>query len=146
MVSTRTEATSQNHITTNRLLRLGLIAMIAAAAANALLYLIVVVVLGIPVAVPAQAGGVLTLPAVVIASIVGALGATIAFAGLARFTRRPAHIFRLVALAVLLLSLIGPLTASDVDGTSKLVLAAMHTIAAVASVAALTIPGGRRQA
>ncbi|WP_045235284.1 DUF6069 family protein [Deinococcus pimensis] len=68
----------------------------------------------------------ITAGAVVVTSLVGALGAGVVYALLARSGR--ARLFPGVALAFLLLSLAGPLTAAGVPLAVKLTLCAMHVV------------------
>jgi hypothetical protein len=83
---------------------------------------------------------------VVGASMVAALGATVALALLARFVQRPVRAFRAVAAAVLLLSFGGPLNL-PVEGGVKLGLITLHLLTAIAIVGVLTVlPFDRRNA
>lgn len=74
----------------------------------------------------------LPFPMVLVASIMPALAATVAYFGLTRFTGKASRIFVIVAVLFLLLSMGGPLTLASADTGTKLVLAAMHIVAAVA--------------
>ena len=81
----------------------------------------------------------LTLGPVIVSSIVGALGATIVFAVVGRFARRPIRLFRIIAVVVLLLSFLNPLVA--LPGASLSILLTlwfMHVAVAAISVGLLT--------
>jgi hypothetical protein len=84
----------------------------------------------------------LTLGPVIVSSIVGALGATIVFAVLGRFARRPIRLFRIIAVVVLLLSFLNPVVAlSDASLQMILTLEFMHAVVAAISVGLLTTLG-----
>jgi hypothetical protein len=76
---------------------------------------------------------------VIISSVVGALGATVAFAIVVRFARHPIRLFRMIAVVVLLLSFLNPILA--LPGASLqtiLTLESMHVVVAAVSVGLLT--------
>jgi hypothetical protein len=70
-----------------------------------------------------------------------AIGATILLAILGRFTRRPFLNFQIIALVVFLLLTFGGPLSLPVSGLVKLVLAAMHVVAAGAIVGVLSTLG-----
>ena len=84
----------------------------------------------------------LTLGPVVVSSVVGALGATLVFAVVGRFARRPIRLFRIIAVVVLVLSFLNPVVAlSDAGLLMILTLEFMHVVAAAISVGLLTTLG-----
>lgn len=109
--------------------RAALVAALVAVAANLALWAVARGPLGVPAGFPPlQSAG-----AVVVASIVGILGATAVFALVRRFAPRPVATFRAVAGIALLLSLGGPLSARAEPGGSSAavaVLVAMHVVTA----------------
>jgi len=78
--------------------------------------------------------------AVVLTALIAGLAAWGLLALLERTTRHPARTFRIIAVAVLVLSLAGPL-GSGVDTTSRFVLLGMHTTVGAALI--LGLPGRR---
>jgi Family of unknown function (DUF6069) len=85
-------------------------------------------------------GRAVTLPAVVVTTVVVGLAAWALLAVLERATRRAATAWTCVAVAVLLLSLAGPLGGAETAGGTA-ALVAMHLVAG-----AVLIPGLRRTA
>jgi hypothetical protein len=117
-----------------RLLWVGPLAAVTAAVTNILVRTISVALFDI-----APGFQPLALGPVVVSSIVGALGATIVFAVVGRFARRPIRLFRIIAVVVLLLSFLNPLVV--LPGASSqiiLTLEFMHLVVAAISVALLT--------
>jgi hypothetical protein len=105
-----------------------------AAAANSLVRVISVILFDIPPDFQP-----LTLGPVVISSVVGALGATVAFGIVVRFARRPIRLFRTVAVVVLLLSFLNPILAlPEASLQTILTLEFMHVVVAAVSVGLLT--------
>jgi len=131
---TRTE-----HIATARLLRVGALAIGASVVANLLIRIIAVNVLGIGKDFPPLGWG----PPIVF-TIMGVLGAIIVFAIVARFSKRPIRLFRIIGLVVLVLSLIPDimlLRANTMPGTtlgSVLTLMLMHVATGVITIWLLT--------
>ncbi|MEU8263690.1 DUF6069 family protein [Micromonospora sp. NPDC048999] len=78
--------------------------------------------------------------AVVVAALIAGLAAWGLLALLERTVRRPARTFRIIALIVLVLSLVGPL-ASGVGISSRLVLLGMHLTVGAALI--IGLPGRR---
>jgi hypothetical protein len=120
-----------------RLLRVGVLAAVLSAGANALVLAIATSFLGAVVIPP---DGVVTFGQVVGASVAGAVGAVAIFAVIGRFTRRPIRIFWGVATAGLLLSFL-PIALAGATGSSAGTLALMHVVAAVTNVGLLTTLG-----
>lgn len=112
------------------LLWVGPLAIVASAVANLIVRLIAVSVLPIsPEFMPLSFG-----PPVLF-SVIGALGATIAFALIGRFARRPIALYRTIALVVLVISLIPDVlvyTSQSMPGASLpavITLMIMHVVA-----------------
>jgi hypothetical protein len=82
----------------------------------------------------------LPVAAVVVSSFVPSIFATLLYAGLGRFTRRPVTIFTVIAVAFGLLSLASPLSLT-IETTSKLTLSLMHLVAGAAITGALITLG-----
>jgi hypothetical protein len=131
--ATLTDATSRR-APAGRLLRVGLLAPLLSASANALVLEIASSVFG-PVVIPPDET--MTIGRVVVASAGGAVGAVVLFAASRRYARRPIRVFQGVAAAGLLLSFI-PIVMAGATGSSAGALATMHTVAAAISVGILT--------
>ena len=119
------------------LLRVGVLAAVLSASANALVLAISSSLIGVVVIPP---DGVVTFGQVVGASVAGTVGPAAIFAVIGRFTRRPIRIFWGVATVGLLLSFL-PIALAGVTGSSARTLAAMHVVAAVTNVGLLTTLG-----
>ncbi len=137
------EATSNNpvrseHVAWGRLVPAGALALVLAAAANAVVYLVASSLGAMPQNVDANGQGPITLPMVVATSAVGAVAGTLVYAVVGRLARRPVHVFRLVSVLALVLSLVGPLTIPGAPAAMVGALLLMHTIAAVTVVGLLT--------
>jgi hypothetical protein len=120
-----------------RLLRVGVLAAVLSAGANALVLAIASSYLGAVVIPPDR---VVTFGQVVGASVAGAVGAAAVFAVIGRFTRRPIRIFWGVATVGLLLSFL-PIALAGATGSSAGTLALMHVVAAVSNGGLLTTLG-----
>ncbi len=122
-----------------RLLLSALIAAPAAAAANAVVYLLASAAGAFPgdVAVGPE-GQALNLFAVISASIIGAIGAAVVLATLNLLLQRPIPVFYVVSFVVLLLSFYTPTTISGAPLAMVLTLELMHVVAAVVTVGVLT--------
>ena len=129
-VSSSTGRTARTEpFATRPLARVALVAALAAVVANLALWAIARGPLGVSPEFPPLRSAAAT----VVASVVGILGATAAFALVRRFAPRPLAIFRVVAGVALLLSLGGPLNARAEPGGSGVavaVLVAMHVVTA----------------
>jgi hypothetical protein len=100
-VTANQAASPAQRVKISRLLWVGPLAIVAAVIVNQIIRLIAVSLLGIgPEFMPLSFGPPLFF------SVIGVLGATIAFAIIARFAQRPIALFRTVALVVLLISFI----------------------------------------
>ena len=121
-----------------RLLWVGPLAIGGALAANAVVRAIELAVLPIPTAFcPLQSAAFVGL------TVVGVLGAVLAYAVIGRFTQNPVRNFRIVAGVVLLLSFLPDLglLVSGMPGATLagvLALMAMHVVAAAVAVGVLT--------
>lgn len=126
-------------ILVGRLLRVGALAALISASANAMVLTIASSRLGAVVIAP---GETVTLGQVLVASVAGTIGAAVVFAAVGRFTRRPVRAFWGIAAAGLLLSFI-PIALAGATGSSAGTLALMHVVAAVINVGLLTKLGRR---
>ena len=117
------------------------IAAVAAVAANVLLRAIAVALFDIP-----DEFEHLALRAVVLSTLAGVAAAGVVYAVIARFARDPARTFTIVAVVALLLSLLAPLSVGledppeypGTDAGAVGTMMAMHVVAAVIAIAALT--------
>ena len=127
-----------------RLLAYGVVAGVAAAVLNAVVYLVASLLGAIPldVEIP-NTGGPLPLGAVVVFSFVPALLAAALLGLLGRFTRRPISVFYVVAVVLLLASFVTPFSIPGVPFTMVVALELMHVVAAVVIVVVLTRLGRR---
>lgn len=128
-----------------RLLSGTVIAAVAAAIVNAVIYLIARGLDTIPreVLISGPAGDEpLGLIPVIFASIFGVLGAGVVFALCAKFSSRPVRLFQIISVVVLVLSFISPFTISGAPAKMILTLILMHI--AVWAAAVSWLPRGHR--
>lgn len=137
MESTAPNPVASGRVPAGRLLRVGVLAAVLSASANALLLAIASSLVGAVVIPPEEA---ITFGQVVGASVAGAVGAAVIFAVIGRFTRRPIPIFWGVAAVGLLLSFL-PIALAGATGSSAVTLALMHVVAAITNVGLLTTLG-----
>lgn len=124
--------TSSEGIAWKRLPFAALLAAVAAAIANVLVYFIASGVGFIPQSflIRMTSGEMpFTVGLVAITSVVGAVGAAIIFAVIGLFVRRPVRLFRIVAAVVLVLSFAMPLTIPGAPLAMILSLEVMHVVA-----------------
>ncbi len=124
-----------------RLPRAVLLAMLTAVLANTLIYLVAWETGLIPsnVGVRSPFGfGPISLAAVVAGSAFGALGGSVVFALIGRFSRRPVRLFRIIATLALLPTLRTPLTIEGAPLSMVVSLEAMHIITYAVTVWVLT--------
>ena len=138
--TTTSEAELSEKGFTGRVLRAGGLAAVLSAVANALVLMVASALFGSIVVPPGEP---LTLGPVVVASVVGAVGAAIALAVMGRLVRRPIRAFRIVAVVVLLLSF-APIVLQGVAGPSAGTLILMHVLSTAIVVGLLTLPSRRR--
>jgi hypothetical protein len=114
------------------------IALVAAAVANAIVYFIAAALGAIPetVLVGPMSQPITLLP-VVSATIMGAIAGIIVYAGLLRFTDQPKRIFTIMAAVVLVLA-IGPTLTLGAPAGMVIALNVMHVVAGAVIVALLT--------
>ena len=128
-------------IATGRLVWAGLLTAATAAVANVVVFTVEKAALGVqfimPLTGPGSPAAPLPAPAVVIASAVPAVGATILLAVLGRLVSRPIRVFRIIAAVFLLFSFGAPLSL-PVDPATQLALMSMHIVAALIIVGILT--------
>ena len=142
------EVTSSNpvrseHVVWGRLVPAGALALVVAAAANAVVYLVASSLGAVPQDVDANGQGPITLPMVVAMSAAGAVAGTLVYALVGRFVRRPVRVFRLVSALALVLSFVGPLTIPGAPAAMVGALLLMHVVAAVTVVGLLTTLAAR---
>ena len=136
-----TKLAGSERISYGRLPGVTLLATLAAALANALVYF---AALGLgtisqSVLLPSPMGeSPLTVSLVAITSVVGTVGAAIVFALIGLFARRPLRLFGIIATVVLVLSFVMPSTVPGVPVAMRLSLAVMHVVAWGVSVGLLT--------
>ena len=118
-----------------RLLRVGALAALLSASANAMVLTIASSLLGAVIIPPDET---VTLGQVVVASVAGSIGAAVVFAAvIGGFTRRPVRVFWGIAAVGLLLSFI-PIALAGATGSSAGTLALMHVVTAITNVGLLT--------
>ncbi len=142
------EATSNNpvrseHVVWGRLVPAGALALVVAAAANSVVYLVASSLGAMPQDVDANGQGPITLPMVVAMSAAGAVAGTLVYALVGRLARRPVRVFRLVSALALLLSFVGPLTIPGAPAAMVAALLVMHVITAVIVAGLLTTLAAR---
>lgn len=131
-------------ISTRRLLRVGLLAVLAAVVVNVVIRTVAVAALGLSGFMPLSIG-----PTVAF-TVIGVFGAVVVFALVARYARDPIRLFRRVAFVVLLLSLIPDLSllvTGAIPGTTVagvLTLMAEHVATWAVTVVTLTTLAWRR--
>lgn len=138
----------EESIAWGRIVLVGLLAAVAAAVSNALVYFAASGLGVIPqgFVIRMTSGEMpLTVSLVAITSVVGAVGAAAVFAVVGLFARRPVRLFRIVAAVALVLSFAMPLTIPGAPAATILSLEVMHIVAAVVIVGLLTTlaRGGR---
>jgi hypothetical protein len=121
-----------------RLVLVALLAAVVVAIANAIVYLVAATAGAMPQDIVVNGQGPITLPVVAAMSAQGAVAAAVVYALISRFARRPVRIFRAVAVVVLVLSFVMPLTIPSAPISMILALELMHVVAAVVIVGLLT--------
>ncbi len=121
-------------IPAGRLLRVGVLAAVFSAIANALVLALASSLFGPVVIPPDETVG---FGQVVAASVAGAVGAAVIFAVIDRFTRRLVRVFWGIAAVGLLLSFL-PIALAGVTDSSAGTLALTHVVAAATNVGLLT--------
>jgi hypothetical protein len=135
------KATRSEGISYPRLPGVALLAALAAAVANTLVYLAASALGTISqgVLLPSPMGvSPLTVGLVATTSVIGAIGAAIVFAVIGLFARRSVRLFRIVAAAVLVLSFVPPATIPGAPLAMRITLGVMHVVAWALSVGVLT--------
>ncbi len=118
-----------------------LLAAVAAALANALVYFAAsgLGTITQSVLLPSPMGvSPLTVGLVAITSVIGTIGAAAVFAVIGLLARHPVRLFRIVATVVLVLSFVPPATVPGVPVAMRLSLVVMHVVAWGVSVGLLT--------
>ena len=135
------KATRSEGISYPRLPGVALLAALAAAVANTLVYFAASALgtISQDVLLPSPMGvSPLTVGLVATTSVIGTVGAAVVFAIIGLFARRPVRLFRIVATVVLVLSSVMPATVPGVPMAMRLSLAVMHVVAWAVSVGVLT--------
>lgn len=131
----------------NRLARYGLLAVIVACGANAVIRVVALAILDIPATfLPLRGFTIAALPLgwgpVVLFSAIGVSGATIVYGVITRYSHRPNWTFMIVAALVLLLSFgafLAPLPVlADAPSAAFATLAVMHITATAVCIGVLT--------
>ena len=143
MQATAANPARTEHVAWGRLVPAGALALVVAAAANAVVYLVASPLGAMPQGVDANGQGPITLPMVAATSAAGAAAGTLVYAVLGRFARRPVRAFRLVAVIALVLSLAGPFTIPGAPAAMVAALLVMHVVAAGVVVGLLTTLAAR---
>jgi hypothetical protein len=135
MVTTvKTESTS---VGVNWLVRYGLFAVIAASVVNGIIRVIALALFGVSSEFGPLGGG-----PVIVTSAVGAIGATIVYGVISRYSPRPNRTFTIVAAVVLVLSfgsfLAPPPALAGAPLTVFTTLGVMHVAAAITIIGVLT--------
>ena len=143
MQATSTNTVRAERVVWGRLLPAGALALILAAAANAVVYLVASSLGAMPQSVDANGQGPITLPMVVATSAAGAVAGTLVYAVVGRFVRSPVRVFRLVSTVALVLSFVGPFTIPGAPAAMVGALLLMHVITAVTVVGLLTTLAAR---
>ena len=128
------KAVTADPVTVGRLLRVGALAALLSASANAIVLAIASSLFGPVVTVSDQ---VVTIGQVTGASATGVVGAAVVFAVIGRFARRPIVVFWGVSAVGLLISFV-PIALAGATGSSAGALALMHTVTAAINVGLLT--------
>lgn len=118
-----------------------LLAAVVAAVVNALVYFAASGLGAIPrdILLPLASGEApLTVGPVVITSVVGAIGAAIAFAVIGLFAQRPIRLFRIVSIVALVLSFGAPFSVPGLPVAMIISLEMMHVVAWAVIVGLLT--------
>jgi uncharacterized protein DUF6069 len=134
MEHTVSKIMTAERVPAGRLLGVGVLAAVFSAVASAVVLAVASSLFG-PVVIPPDEA--VTFGQVMAASVAGAVGATILFAVISRFTRRPMRAFWGIAAVGLLLSFL-PIAMAGVTGSSAGTLAFMHVLAAATNVGLLT--------
>lgn len=114
--------------------RNGLMAIVVAAVVNALLYFIGAALGWIPDTVLTPMGQPVTIVPVVASTVFTLVVATIVYSILNRFTSNPNRWFTIIAVIVLLLSAVSPLSLPGAPVMMIVVLEVMHLVAGLAAI------------
>jgi hypothetical protein len=136
-------STQQRTEAVGNIARAGAFAAVAAVIGGVIVFLLATAVFGVNVVMPPDMQP-MPLAAVIMASLVGAIGGTVVYAALGRFTARPVTIFRIVGLVFLVLSFGGPLGTPDLDAGTRAAMVAMHIVVGLAIIGVLTTVGRKQ--
>ena len=134
--ATAVDTKSPTHVGVNRLAKYGLLTVLVAVVANALVRMIALSVSTVPADFWPLGWG-----AVIISTVLTTAGATIVYGVITRFSTRPNRTFTITAAVVLLLSFSSfvapPPVLTDAPASVLAALSLMHVIVAVVSVGVL---------
>ena len=122
----------------------GLMAAVASSLVNAVIYGLARMLNAIPQSIEANSPlgkGPITLGAIVSSTLLAVIAATLVFAVLRKITDRHARVFRIVALAALILSLASPFSIPDVTAGMAISLVLMHVATALVTVGSFDLVG-----
>lgn len=128
----------EERVAWSRLVPVGLLTALVAAVANGVVYLVAAAAGAMPQEIVVNGQGPITLPMVATTSMLGAIAATIVYALVGWFARRPVRVFRIVAAVVLVLSFVPPFTIPGAPPAMVGTLLLMHVVAAAVIVGLLT--------
>ncbi len=136
-LATEADTGSPTPVGVNHLVKYGLLTVLVAVVANALVRLTAISFIAVPVGFWPLGWG-----AVIVSTVLTAVGATIVYGAISHFSTRPNQIFTVIAAVVLVLSF-GSFVAPapplvDAPLSVRPPLAVMHVVVAVVSVAILT--------
>jgi hypothetical protein len=138
-MATAVETESPTRVGVNRLVKYGLLTVLVAIAATALVRAVTLALVGAPADfIPFPLGW----GPVIASTALGAVGATVAYGVVTRVSQRPNRTFTIVAAVVLVLSFVPMLTLppefADAIAPVMPALLGMHVVVAVVSVGVLT--------
>jgi Family of unknown function (DUF6069) len=140
MTTLTSSSIQQERVALGRLWWVTLLTIVAASAANLVVYLMAIALFEGP-----RNFALLTPVSIVVSIAVGVGAAAIAYALIGRFSKRPIRVFRIVAVVALVLSFASPISAAYVfppsdapDAITVGFLFAMHVVAAIITIGLFT--------
>ena len=140
MTTLTSSSMQQERVALGRLWWVTLLTIVAASAANLVVYLIAIALFEGP-----RRFALLTPVSIVVSIAVGVGAAAIVYILIGRFSKRPIRVFRIVAVVALVLSFASPISAayafppSDApDATTVVCLLAMHVVTAIITIGLFT--------
>src|SRR5262245_44367334 len=98
----------------------GLLAIVVASIVNVLIF-VVASAMGVAFVMPPEMGGAVGVGMVVGSTAIGIISATVVYAIVGRFARRPIRLYRIIAAIALILSFANPFLVPTFDLTTRLV-------------------------